>query len=59
MMRAIVAAYKRYNGNNPPATLYLYGSFNGYNPTTALLMGSANNFYFFKLGFKYFTAGTD
>ncbi|HOZ75860.1 MAG TPA: hypothetical protein PLS51_13205 [Flavobacterium sp.] len=46
-------------GTTPPATLYLYGSFNGYNPTTALLMGSANNFYFFKLGFKYFTAGTE
>lgn len=42
-----------------PATLYLYGTFNGYDPSSALLMGSASNFYFYKLGFKYFTAGTE
>ncbi|MFT3794185.1 hypothetical protein [Flavobacterium sp.] len=45
--------------SNLPATLYAYGTFNGYNPSTALLMGTDHFFFTYRIGYKYFTSGTE
>lgn len=45
--------------SNLPSVLYVYGTFNSYNPAAALLMGNDPFYPTYRVGYKYFTSGTE